>query len=899
VSIRNLDGLLAPRSVALIFDETAPERLWRRAADNLRKGGFRGKLMLAGPAGGDIEGFLPTVARGLDLPETPDLAVLAGDATRMARRLDRLGAAGTRGAVILSATTLEAKDKPAYLATLGAAARPYMLRLAGPAALGIAVPGIGLNASLLEHAPRPGRMALIAQSATLGACIAEWATSRGVGFSQIIVLGDASDVDLGDLLDRLALDPMAQSILMHVETAGDARKFMSAARAAARTKPIIVLRTGRHRQTRAALLSHTGQRTGADAVYEAALARAGALRVSTLEEMFDAAQSLAYAGPVSGERVAILANGAGAALLAADDLYDLGGQMATLKPETLDRIAACLPGGHRPSEPIDLMADAEGPRYAAALEALRTDDGADAALIVHAPIGLTDPIAAAEAVAAAAGHEPGQRGRKPLVFASWLGGGPEAEAARERLHKRGIPCFFTPARAVRGFMHLVQWNHSRTQLMETPPLMPETFLPDIKGARALLARLAAEGRLAPDPQEVSELLQAFGIPVVEGFTAASEQDARALAKKIGKPVALKAILRGAPLRRPPGSTVLGLPTAEAVLAAAERMATQFSAGSPEGEITGYFLQPMIDHEEVRELICGISQDPEFGPVLLFGHGGSAVEAIDDSAVALPPLNMKLAAELIDRTRVSRLLHGAGHGPGADVDAIALLLVKLSYMAAGLPQLTELEINPVLAGPQGVVVLGASAHISPVAHKRPALRPYPSDMIEPVSLPEIGALMLRPIRPEDEPALQDFVARQPPEAVRLRFFSPITRLPHQMAARLTQIDYDREMALILVRGSEVGEEQIIGVVRLHADPDGENGEYAIMISPELYGRGVGGLLMGRMIDYARRRGITRIYGEVLAENEPMLALARRLGFSITVDPDDSALRLSQLVLEKQP
>jgi acetyltransferase len=310
------------------------------------------------------------------------------------------------------------------------------------------------------------------------------------------------------------------------------------------------------------------------------------------------------------------------------------------------------------------------------------------------------------------------------------------------------------------------------------------------------------------------------------------------------------------------------------------------------------VQPMINHDEVRELICGISQDPEFGPVLLFGHGGSAVEAIDDSAVALPPLNMKLAAELISRTRVSRLLHGNSYEPGADVDAIALLLVKLSYMAAQLPELAELEMNPVLASSHGVVVLGASAHISAAAHKRPALRPYPSDMIEQVSLPKIGPLMLRPILPEDEPALQDFVARQPPEAVRLRFFSPITRLPHQMAARLTQIDYDREMALILVRGNDVGEEQIIGVVRLHADPDGENGEYAVMISPELYGRGVGGLLMERMINFARKRGIRRIYGEVLAENEPMLTLARRLGFRISIDPDDAALRLSELVLEVQ-
>jgi acetyltransferase len=895
MTVRHLDAFFKPKSIALIGASDRRGSIGATLARNLIKGDFQGTVTPVNPKHKQIAGRR-AYADVASLPETPDLGVICTPPTAVPGIIDALGEKGTRAAVVITAGFGErrAAGGVELQRAVQAAAKRHRLRLMGPNCLGILVPGIGLNASFAHRAPRPGALAFVAQSGAIVTSIIDWTEPRGIGFSHMVSLGDMADVAFGDMLDYLASDASTRGILLYIEAISDARHFMSAARAASRMKPVIVVKAGRHPEGARAVESHTGVLAGTDAVYDAAFRRAGVLRVHGLMELFDAVEILAIARALKGDRLAIMSNGGGVAVLATDELMDQGGRLASLSTETIAALDQVLPATWSHANPIDLIGDASGSRYADALQVLSKEPGADAILVLHCPTAVTSATDAAQAVIA---NAPDARG--PLLLTSWVGE-QAVRGAREAFAERRIPSFDTPEHAVRGFMYLVRHRRNQQLLIETPPSVPEDYHPDLKRVRALIAGIDADGWAARrgwlSEVESKQLLSAYGISVVPTRLAETPEAAAALAAEIGGPVVLKLQSPDLLHKSAIGGVVLDLIGPQAVLEQARSLYERIAAAQPEARLTGFSVQPMVRRPGAYELIVGVADDPQFGPVILAGQGGTRVEAIDDKALGLPPMNMRLARELLSRTRVHRLLQGAPGHPAVNLDAVALVLVRVSQLICDLPEIRELDINPLLADPFGVVALDARIRVEPPlpgavektrerALARLAIRPYPKELEQTVTLGDGRSLLLRPILPEDEPALQEAFSKLTPEEVRLRFFAPMRTLDHVAAARFTQIDYDRDMALILTDPGIAGRTQIYGVVSLSADADNRVAEYAVLVRHDMAGMGLGILLMRCIIDYARQRGIREIVGDVLRENHGMLKLCQVLGFSVHRDPDD--------------
>ncbi|HYC03302.1 MAG TPA: bifunctional acetate--CoA ligase family protein/GNAT family N-acetyltransferase [Azospirillaceae bacterium] len=884
MTIRNLDRLFKPASVALIGAGRKPHSIGQVVARNLFAGGFDGPIMPVNPTERSIEGVL-CYASVADLPVVPDLAVLCTPPETVPGLVAELGERGTRAAVVISAGFAEAGEAGRALQQAALdAARPHLMRVVGPNSLGVMVPGRGLNASFVHVPPLKGDIALIAQSGAVVTSIVDWAAARGIGFSHLVSLGGMADVDFGDLLDYMAQDPGTRAILLYVEAVTEARKFMSAGRAAARAKPVIVIKGGRSEEAARAASSHTGALAGTDAVYDAAFRRAGMLRVGELAELFDAVETLATGVQIHGDRLAIVTNGGGIGVLATDTLVAEGGRLAQLSPETLARLDTHLPPTWSRSNPVDIIGDAPGQRYADATAALLEDRGCDAILALNCPTALADSLDAAKAVADALD------GKRFPVLTSWLGEGAAAEARRLFCTRR-IPSYDTPDKAVRAFMHLVRYRRNQELLMETPDSVPDQFTADLEAARRPVDAAMAEGRAWLSEFETKEVLKAYGIPVVQTFTAATPREAAEAAFRMGGRLVLKIQSPDIIHKSDLGGVVLNIGPDE-VEAATATMLERIRAAAPHARIEGVTVQQMALMPNAVELILGMVDDPLFGPVLLFGHGGTGVEVIDDKALALPPLNLNLAREMMCRTRVARLLAGYRNHPPADLGAIALTLVKISQLVTDLPEVAELDINPLFADETGVLALDARIRIAEPklpGTKRMAIRAYPKRLEETVHLQDGHDFLVRPIRPEDEPLIHEMIGRTSIDDIRLRFFAPMRRLPHAMAARLTQIDYDREMALVAIaRDAETGSDAIHGVVRITADPDNEKAEYAVLVRSDMKGKGLGRLLMTRILDYARSRGIKEVFGEVLRENRNMLQLCRDLGFRRQEHPDDPGI-----------
>jgi acetyltransferase len=893
MTVRNLDRLFKPESVALIGASDRPRSPGAVIAHNLRSAGFAGPIMLVNPQHAEIEGerCYPDVA---SLPATPDLAVVATPPETAPGLIAALGERGTRAAIVISAGFREggAERGAALQQAMLDAARPHLLRIVGPNCLGIMVPGHGLNATFAHLAAKPGKLAFVTQSGAIMTGILDWASARGIGFSHLVSIGAMADVDFGDLLDYLAQDAGTSAILLYMEAVSHARKFMSAARAASRRKAVIVLKAGRHAEGARAVASHTGALAGADGVYGAAFRRAGMLRVRSLRELFDAAQILAVSAPLKGDRLAIVSNGGGFGVLATDALIDEGGRLAELAPATLERLNAALPATWSHGNPVDIIGDAPGERYAHALTILFDDPDVDALLVLNCPTGIASSAEAAEAVVAAA-----QMPHPPLI-ASWVGDSAPVEEARRLLETRRVPAYDTPGQAVQAFMHLVRHRDSRRALIETPPSVPEEFVPDAAAARAVIDDALARGRSWLTEPEAKALLAAYRIPVAQTRTVADAEAAVVAAAAIGFPVAVKILSPDLTHKSDVGGVALELADAVQVRAAVAAMRARIAEAAPEARVEGFAVQPMIRRPNAHELIVGAVEDPQFGLVILFGQGGTAVEVVADRALALPPLNMRLAHDLMGQTRVSRLLHGYRGRPPADLDAIAVTLIKVAQLVSDFAEIAELDINPLLADPGGVIALDARVRVAAAAappERRLAIRPYPKELEDEIGLTGGRSLLLRPIRPEDEPMLIAAFHQLSPEAVRLRFFAPIKELTHETAAGLTQIDYDREIALVLADHDRPGAAELYAVARLSTDPDQEKAEFALTVRDDFTGRGLGPLLMRRLIDYAHQRGIGEIFGHVLRENGAMLAICRSLGFEEHADPDDPAIKLVRLRL----
>ena len=882
MSIRNLDSLFKPASLAIIGASERSGAIGQVVTRNILDGGFAGPVMLVNPGHRELFGRA-VYADVASLPETPELAVICTPAAAAVAVVAELAARGTRAAVVIAAGFSGPPESPGgrLRQALLDAARPALLRLVGPNCLGILAPTIGLNASFAPIQPHKGGLAFVAQSGAILTSVLDWAAPRNIGFSLMASLGDMADVDFGDMLDYLTNDADTRAILLYIEGVTHARKFMSAARAASRTKPVIVVKAGRHAAAAQAATSHTGALAGIDAVYDAAFRRAGMLRVVTLEDLFDAVETLALARPPRGERLAILTNGGGVGVLATDALMDAGGTLAELSDQTILRLDAVLPSTWSRANPIDIIGDASPERYTAALKAVLDAPEIDALLVLNCPTAVTSPQAAARATLAALPTP-----RRLPVFTSWVGGS-AAALGRQCFRDAGIPTFDAPEDAVRGFMQLVNYRRNQAALLETPPSMPSDFVPELDSARAIIASALDEQRAWLSELEAKSILASFGIPTVATRFASTPAEAAAQATVIGGQVALKIVSRDITHKSDVGGVMLDLEALQ-VQAAAQAMLARIHAARPGAHIEGFAVQAMIHRPTAHELIVGVVDDHEFGPVILFGAGGVAVEVLNDKALTLPPLNIKLAHDVIARTRVAALLAGYRHVPAADVDAIALTLVRLSQLVIDLPEVAELDINPLLADAEGVLALDARIRLRG-DHKpgstRLAIRPYPKDLEELITSDDGQLLLLRPILPEDETALRATFARLSPEEVRFRFFVPMKLMDHVTAARFSQIDYDRQMALVLTVPGIAGATEIFGVVRSIEDPDREQAEFAIVVEQRMAGRGLGTHLMHRIIDYTRGRGVRELYGEVLADNHRMLALCRECGFSEAKEPQE--------------
>jgi acetyltransferase len=887
VSTYHLHTMLAPRSIAVVGGSPRDGSLGRIVLRNLRDSGFEGAVHLVNPRHSEIDG-VKAVPRLDAVATPPDLLVVTAPAPAVPEIIAAAGARGVAAAVIISAGLGHGPGSLAEATRM--AARAHGLRVLGPNGIGLIVPAAKVNASFARRLPASGNLALISQSGAIAAGMLEWAAQRHLGFSAIASIGDAIDVDFGDLLDYFALDPHTGAILMYVESISEPRKFMSAARAAARTKPVIVVKTGRHAQGARAAATHTGALAGSDAVYDAAFRRAGLLRVFDLEELFAAAETLGRLHPFHGKRLAILTNGGGIGVLAVDRLVDLGGTLAELSAETRAKLDAILPPTWSKANPVDIIGDADARRYAAVLDVLLADNSNDAVLTLNVPTALASASEAAEAVAKTVATERARRLRPKPVFAVWVG---EDQAAASTFEAAAIPHFAGETDAVRGFMHIVRHRAAIDALMETPPSVSAEFTSDVDAARAVIAQAVSEGREWLDPLEICALFAAYGIPIVSAQLARNAMEAIALAAPFlsrNAAVVAKVLSPDIVHKSEVDGVRLNLTNAHAVGEAVNDILARARAARPDAYIRGVTIHPMIVKSKAQELIVGIADDPTFGPVVAFGRGGTAVEVTDDKALALPPLDLKLAYDLIARTRISKVLAGYRNVPAANLGAIALVLVKVAQLAADFAEIRGLDINPLLADHDGVIAVDARVAVKRVdrpaaTHPRFAIRPYPKQWERHTTTADGTPLLLRPVRPEDEELMRGFFTHVSPDDLRLRFFAPVKDFGHAFIARLTQLDYGRAMAFIAINESS-GE--MVGGVRIHADANYQNAEYAILVRSDLKGHGIGWLLMRMMLEYARAEDLRRIEGQVLRENATMLAMCAELSFHAAPDKDDPGI-----------
>ena len=884
MSIRHLDQLFDPRSVAVIGASDRPGSVGATVWRNLRSAGFAGEHWAVNPSRATVGGE-PAFASVAALPAAPELAVVCTPPAAVPGVIAELAAQGTRAAIVLTAG-FSAAERQAMLD----AARRHLLRILGPNCLGLISPHARLNASFAHTMVPAGPLAFVSQSGALVTAMLDWAQGRGIGFSHCVSLGESGDVDFGDLLDWLASDSRTRAILLYIESITAPRKFMSALRAAARVKPVLVVKAGRSAQGAAAASSHTGALAASDLVFDAALRRAGALRVDSLQALFDGAETLGHfrdALPATpeAERLTLVTNGGGAGVMAADAAAAAGLALAPITPATRAALDAVLPPNWSHANPVDIIGDAPAARYVATLEALLADAAAGTLLFMHAPTAIVPAPAIAEALLPLLERHPGR------VLAGWLGEA-AVRGAREAFQARGIPCYATPEAAVQAFAQLVDYRRNQDELTQCPPLGEGPRL-DVAGVSAVVDHALAQGREWLTEPEAKALLAACGVPVVATRVLPPDPEAAAAAAlELGLPAVIKILSPQITHKSDVGGVALNLESAEAVAEAARAMLARVARLAPGAQLDGLAVQPMVRRPRALELIVGASLDALFGPVILFGQGGTAVEVLGDRALALPPLNRPLAAALVRRTRVARLLAGWRDVPAADTAAVEQVLVAVSALLAAEPRISELDINPLLADADGVIALDARVRVNaraPGGAARFAIQPYPVQLVR-HRVWQGRRLTIRPIRPEDEAQHRAFLERLAPEDIRMRVFYSRRTLPRSELARLVQIDYEREMAFVATAVGAGGTEETLGAARASCDPDNDSAEFGVVVRSDLKGAGLGRLLMETLIEHLRQRGTRRLVGEVLPENAAMLGLARRLGFEAS--PGDGLVHIEQ-------
>lgn len=888
-----LKSMFEPQSVAIVGASERHDSIGAVLIRNMLDARYNGALHAINPKHDSVQG-VPCVARLDDLRKRPDLAVICTPAATVPGLIEECGRAGIKSAVVISSGFAECGPAGAELERrTRIAAKRSGVRIIGPNCLGLMRPAIGLNATFARAAGIPGSIGLISQSGAICTALLDWAQTNGVGFSTVVSLGASIDLDFGEILDYMIADPRTESIFMYIEGIRDARRFMSAVRAAARVKPVLAIKVGRHPAGSKAVASHTGAMVGSDDVFDAALRRAGVVRLANMGQMFSAANALFTGFKPSGKRLAVVTNGGGPGVMAADRAADLGIELAALSPETMAALNGALPPTWSHANPIDLIGDADAARYGAAIKAVLADPGVDGVLTLLTPQAMTQPTAVAEKVIeiAATAHKP--------LMTCWMGG-EQVRAARALFEAAHMPSFRSPEPAVELFHHISSYYQNQQLLRHAPASLAQDLdPPSVESARLVIETALSERRTVLTEMESKALLAAFRIPIAQTVVARSATEAMVYAEEMGLPVAMKIDSPDITHKSDVGGVRLHVDNLRAVRDCWQELMAEVGRRKPDARLTGVSIEPMVTKPNARELFVGVVHDDVFGPVISFGHGGTRIEVLRDRAVTLPPINVELARDAIQRTRVSAMLGEFRGMPAIDMDALERVLIRVSEMVCELPWIREMDINPLLVDESGCVAVDARiilADVLPTAtpYSHMAIHPYPARLEHVVNLPNGARAIIRPIRPEDSDREADFVRALSPETRYLRFMSTIKELPGPLLARLTQIDYDREMALVAITGDGDSEEQI-GVCRYVVNPDGESCEFAIVVADAWQRQGLARTMMNLLIEAARERGLKVMEGVFLANNERMLRFVQSLGFHINRDPEDSSLFNGELDL----
>ncbi|HEV2328913.1 MAG TPA: bifunctional acetate--CoA ligase family protein/GNAT family N-acetyltransferase [Verrucomicrobiae bacterium] len=878
-----LYSILAPKVIAVIGATETANSVGRTVFQNLGRGGFEGVVYPVNPKRASVlcVKAYPTIA---SVPEKVDLAVICTPAKTVPGIISECAGAGVRGAIIISAGFKEIGEEGAKLEQkILSEARRAGMRIVGPNCLGVMIPKIGLNATFASEIARPGGVGFLSQSGALCAAVLDWSLKENVGFSLFASLGSMLDVSWGDLIYHLGDDPDTKSIVIYMETIGDARAFLSAAREVALTKPIIVIKPGRTEQAAKAAASHTGSLTGSDEVLEAAFRRVGVLRVNTIAELFHMAEVLGKQPRPKGPRLTIITNAGGPGVLATDMLVGSGGELTTLSPQAFKAYSELLPPHWSRNNPVDILGDAAPETYAKAVDIAAKDPNCDGVLVILTPQAMTDPTRTAEQIRPFAKLD-----GKPIL-ASWMGG-LEVAPGEDILNSAGIPTYHYPDTAARSFQYMWRYSQNLKALYETPALLNENRngLPSRTDVESFIQRIRKTGRTILTEFESKRLLAAYGIPTVETQIAKSESEAVKLAGKIGCPVVLKLYSETITHKTDVGGVQLNLKSPAAVRVAWKNIARAVRENAGEQHFLGVTVQPMVTLEDGYEIILGSSIDPQFGPVLLFGAGGQLVEVFKDRALALPPLNATLARRLIEQTKIYTALKGVRGRAPVNLAALEELLVRFSQLVIEQRWISEIDINPLLASPGRLLALDArivlyEPNITEDMLPATAIRPYPAQYVSKWKLKDGTPVTIRPIRPEDEPLIGHFHHTLTEESVYQRYFSSLKltdRVAHERLTRICFNDYDREIALVVERNAPKPQgREILGVGRLSKLHGRNEGEFALLISDRWQRQGLGKELMRRLVEIARSEKLSRVSALVQSDNHAMQHVAENAGLKV--------------------
>ncbi|TKB24611.1 GNAT family N-acetyltransferase [Desulfopila sp. IMCC35006] len=877
----NLERIFKPHRVAVVGASEKTGSIGNALMKNLIEGGFSQTLLPVNPKYQAVHGLAAVKSIG-DLSPGVDLAIIATPIHTVPDIVKECVKNKIAGAIVISAGGKEVGEAGREVEEqIRATAYAGGLRIVGPNCLGIIRPGGKLNASFAAGMPDAGDLAFVSQSGAICTAILDLAFKEHIGFSHFVSIGSMLDVDFGDLIDYLGNDPSAKSILLYVESLTNFRKFMSAARSVSRIKPIIVLKAGRSEAGAEAAASHTGAMAGEDAVYDAAFKRAGIVRVDTIQDLFDCAELMAKQPRPRGPRLAIVTNGGGPGVMATDAMARADLAPAPLDPVTLQRLDAFLPPFWSRSNPIDILGDASPERFRQTLEVCCDAKDSDGVCVILTPQALTDPVLVAEALIDI------MKGRRYPVFACWMGG-KSIEAAVTILNKAGIPTYDTPERAIQAFLYMVEYARNMEDVLEIPPKLTREISVDSEKAGQLLARASAK-QFIPEA-DARNVLSAYGLPVIRTETAATEDDASRLAREMGYPLVMKLLSPDISHKTEAGGIRLDLRSDEDVREAFTGIVESARRYQADARIEGVTLQPLFANPDY-EILLGAKRDVHFGPVILFGMGGIFTEVLKDRALGLPPLNRLLARHMMQQTRAWTLLQGYRNRPPADMEQLEEMIVRLSQLLIDFPQIAELDMNPVMIKDGKAVAVDARILVS--EPERPYLHlvisPYPAEDESHLVTEEGTRVLVRPVRPEDAPLFRKFSEVLSPESIYYRFFSHVKELSPQMLARFTQIDYDREIALVALADDSEGE-QMLGVARIIGDPDGKEGEFAVMVGDPWHGKGIGSNLLEKCLVIAKKRGFQRVHGIVLRENKSMRVLGKKLGFQVKAGDDAGEFEL---------